>query len=269
MQKRFFHQLVFSVCFESQSIHHFLGSMEASTSSMINAVAGVHQTFVCWTSHPVLILNHNFIQSESIKPSKYRNKYIDVFWPVCSLVSSLQQENMMIIGYARVSTQEQNLQMQLDALKEHGCEKVYSEKASGGNTSRPELDKMLELLRRGDTVVIWKLDRLGRSLKHLIDLVSAFDSQGVGLVSLKENIDTTTATGKLVFNIFAALAEFERDIIRERTFAGLVSARARGKTGGRKKSLGDAQIKMLTQMASDKTRSVADICKQRRISKAS
>jgi len=175
----------------------------------------------------------------------------------------------MSIGYARVSTQEQNLQMQLDALKEHGCEKVYSEKASGGNTSRPELDKMLELLRRGDTVVIWKLDRLGRSLKHLIDLVSAFDSQGVGLVSLKENIDTTTATGKLVFNIFAALAEFERDIIRERTFAGLVSARARGKTGGRKKSLGDAQIKMLTQMASDKTLSVADICKQLRISKAS
>jgi len=123
----------------------------------------------------------------------------------------------MIIGYARVSTQEQNLQMQLDALKEHGCEKVYSEKASGGNTSRPELDKMLELLRRGDTVVIWKLDRLGRSLKHLIDLVSAFDSQGVGLVSLKENIDTTTATGKLVFNIIRAhMQDFVEDRPRHR-----------------------------------------------------
>jgi DNA invertase Pin-like site-specific DNA recombinase len=178
-------------------------------------------------------------------------------------------ENMMKIGYARVSTQEQNLEMQLDALKEHGCDKIFSEKASGGNTSRPELDRMLEQLRRGDTIVIWKLDRLGRSLKHLIELVSAFDSQGIGLVSLKENIDTTTATGKLVFNIFAALAEFERDIIRERTIAGLVSAKARGKTGGRKKALNDMQVKMLTQMASDKTLSVADICTQLGISKAS
>lgn len=175
----------------------------------------------------------------------------------------------MVIGYARVSTQEQNLQMQLDALHEHGCKKVYSEKASGGNTSRPELERMLEQLRRGDTVVIWKLDRLGRSLKHLIELVAAFESQGVGLVSLKENIDTTTATGKLVFNIFAALAEFERDIIRERTIAGLVSAKARGRTGGRKRALSDAQIKMLTQMAGDKTLSVVDICKQLGISKAS
>lgn len=175
----------------------------------------------------------------------------------------------MIIGYARVSTQEQNLQMQLDALKEYGCEKVYSEKASGGNTSRPELDAMLEHARRGDTIVIWKLDRLGRSLRHLIEIVSLFDSQGIGLVSLKENVDTTTATGKLVFNIFAALAEFERDIIRERTNAGLASARARGKVGGRKKALSEAQVKMLTQMAGDKTFSVADICRQFGISKAS
>lgn len=175
----------------------------------------------------------------------------------------------MIIGYARVSTQEQNLQMQLDALSEYGCEKVYAEKASGGNTSRPELDKLLENLRRGDTVVIWKLDRLGRSLRHLIELVSSFDLQGIGLVSLKENIDTTTATGKLIFNIFAALAEFERDIIRERTNAGLQSARARGRIGGRKKALNESQVKMLVQMSSDKTLSIADICRQFGISKAS
>lgn len=127
---------------------------------------------------------------------------------------------------------------------------------------------MLEQLRRGDVMVIWKLDRLGRSLKHLIDLVSSFGARGISLVSLKENIDTTSATGKLIFNIFASLAEFEHDIIRERTMADLASARDRGRVGGRKKALNDKDEKMLLQWSRDKTISIADICRKFKISKA-
>ncbi len=152
----------------------------------------------------------------------------------------------MRIGYARVSTQDQNPDLQLDALTEAGCEKVFHEKRSGASKERPELDKLLEHVRKGDVVVVWKLDRLGRSLKHLVELVGHLEEKGVGLMSLNDHIDTTTPTGKLTFHLFAALAEFERDIIRERTMAGLKAARARGRVGGRPKGLSkEAQDKAI------------------------
>jgi len=140
----------------------------------------------------------------------------------------------MKIGYARVSTQEQNLEMQLDALAKSDCEKIFEEKVSGTKADRPELALMRTILRKGDIVYIYKLDRLGRSLKHLLELASDFEKNGVGLVSLNDHIDTTTAQGRLIFNIFASLSEFERDLIRERTKSGLEAARARGRKGGRR-----------------------------------
>lgn len=175
----------------------------------------------------------------------------------------------MNIGYARVSTQDQNLDLQVDALSKAGCEKIYEEKTSGSKAERSELQDMLKHIRRGDNLIIWKLDRLGRNLKHLIELVGELEQKGVGLISLQEKIDTTTANGKLIFHIFCSLAEFEREIIRERTNAGLASARARGRVGGRKKALSDAQVKMLKQMAGNKSLTVGEICAQLKISKAS
>ncbi|MCY1290409.1 hypothetical protein D9M69_406320 [compost metagenome] len=143
----------------------------------------------------------------------------------------------MKIGYARVSTRDQNADLQLDALKRAGCERIYQDTASGAKSARPELDKLLTHVRSGDTVVIWKLDRLGRSLKHLVELVGELAERKVGLQSLNDPIDTTHAQGRLVFNLFASLAEFERELIRERTQAGLTAARARGRVGGRPKGL--------------------------------
>ena len=143
----------------------------------------------------------------------------------------------MRIGYARVSTKEQSLDLQVDALRDAGCEQVFQEVASGTKTARPALDDLLSRLRAGDVLVIWKLDRLGRSLKHLVTLTAELMEREVGLVSLNDPIDTTTPQGRLVFNIFASLAEFERELIRERTQAGLKAARARGRKGGRPKGL--------------------------------
>ncbi|MFM0084499.1 recombinase family protein [Paraburkholderia sediminicola] len=143
----------------------------------------------------------------------------------------------MHIGYARVSTREQNVALQVDALKAAGCTKVLTEVASGVATERPILTHLLDDVRAGDVIVIWKLDRLGRSLKHLIDVVGLLLQREVGLRSLNDPVDTTTAQGRLVFNLFASLAEFERDVIRERTQAGLTAARARGRKGGRPKGL--------------------------------
>jgi DNA invertase Pin-like site-specific DNA recombinase len=143
----------------------------------------------------------------------------------------------MKIGYARVSTREQNLHMQVIALEEDGCEKIYEEVVSGAKADRPILDNLLKQLRPGDVLVIWKLDRLGRSLKHLVELVQWLIQAQVGLRSLNDPLDTTTPQGRLVFNIFASLAEFERDVIRERTYAGLSAARARGRKGGRPRGL--------------------------------
>lgn len=143
----------------------------------------------------------------------------------------------MKIGYARVSTQDQNLEMQLDALGKAGCEKIFQEKASGIKSDRPQLAAMQQVLREGDVIYIYKLDRLGRSLKHLLEMTSDFEKRGIGLVSINDHIDTTTAQGRLIFNIFASLAEFERDLIRERTKSGLEAARVRGRKGGRSRGL--------------------------------
>lgn len=143
----------------------------------------------------------------------------------------------MKIGYARVSTEDQNLELQRDALIEEGCEQIFDEKISGAKKERPELDRLLSFVREGDVIVVWKLDRLGRSLKHLVELVDLLLHKNVGLKSLNDPVDTSTSQGRFVFNVFAALAEFERDVIRERTKAGLAAARARGRVGGRKKGL--------------------------------
>lgn len=156
----------------------------------------------------------------------------------------------MLIGYARVSTKDQNLELQLDALTKAGCEIIFQEKVSGSKADRPELAKMIAQLRKGDVVCIYKLDRLGRSLKNLLELVAGFEKREVGLRSLTDAIDTTTPQGRLVLNLFASLAEFERDLIRERTKAGLEAARARGRKGGRRSGLSaESQKKsMLAEM---------------------
>jgi DNA invertase Pin-like site-specific DNA recombinase len=138
-----------------------------------------------------------------------------------------------LLGYARVSTTDQQPQLQVDALEHAGCYRVFTETASGARADRPTLTQLLDQLRPGDTLVVWKLDRLGRSLRHLVDTVTGLAERGIGFRSLQEAVDTTTPGGKLVFHVFAALAEFERDLIRERTTAGLAAARARGRHGGR------------------------------------
>ena len=143
----------------------------------------------------------------------------------------------MKIGCARVSTRDQNLALQLDALTQAGCERIFQGKASGATKDRPELDHLLAILRPSVTVYIYKLDRLGRSLKHLLDMVAEFEFRGVGLVSLTDAINTASLQGRLVFNLFASLAEFERELIRERTQAGLAAARARSRVGGRRRGL--------------------------------
>src|SRR3712207_8125746 len=141
----------------------------------------------------------------------------------------------MLIGYARVSTIDQTLNLQNDALEKAGCSKIFTDTISGAKTERPGLEQALAYVRTGDTLVVWRLDRLGRSLKHLIETITALHERQIGFKSITENVDTTTSGGKLVFHIFGALAEFERDIIKERTHAGLQAARVRGKKGGRPK----------------------------------
>ncbi|NET35544.1 MAG: recombinase family protein [Cyanothece sp. SIO1E1] len=170
----------------------------------------------------------------------------------------------MKIGYARVSTKEQNLSLQIDALKKEGCYMVFQEKVSGSKADRPELRKMIEQLREGDIIIIWKLDRLGRSLRDLVNLIREIQDRGAGLKSLNDSIDTTTAHGKLIFHIFASLAEFERDIISERTKAGLASARARGRVGGRPKGLSKEALDkaiIVETLYKQGDMSIAQICK--------
>jgi DNA invertase Pin-like site-specific DNA recombinase len=173
----------------------------------------------------------------------------------------------MLIGYARVSTDEQNLDLQRDALQKAGCEQIYTDRVSGTKAERPGLTEALSHLRTGDTLIVWRLDRLGRSLRHLIDTITDLQERGVGFKSLTENIDTTTSGGRLVFNIFASLAEFEREIIRERTKAGLSAARARGKSGGRPKALSKSKVEMARQLHADTTSSIDEICKTLGISR--
>ena len=159
----------------------------------------------------------------------------------------------MLIGYARVSTDDQDTALQIDALKRCGCEKIYEECASGSRTDRPELAKALAHGRKGDMVVVWKLDRLGRSLPHLIDTVHDLEERKIGFRSLTDNIDTTTASGRMFFHMMGALAQFERDLIRERTLAGLKAARERGHLGGRPRKLTDADMKLARSLMKDKT----------------
>ena len=173
----------------------------------------------------------------------------------------------MRIGYARVSTQDQNPNLQKDALTVAGCEKIFEDAVSGTVATRPGLDHALELLRAGDTLVVWRLDRLGRSLRHLIDLMSALASRGIGFLSLQESIDTTTPGGTLIFHLFGALAEFERNLIQERTKAGLTAARARGRTGGRPKTLNAQQREVAVDLYTKKAHTVDEICRIMGISK--
>ena len=170
------------------------------------------------------------------------------------------RETIMKVGYTRISTLDQNQDLQLDALKNAGCEKFFSDKASGAKSDRPGLNEALGFLRSGDCLVVWKLDRLGRNLKHLIEVVEDLKSKKIGFVSLQDGFDTTTSGGKFVFQIFGAMAEFERDIIRERTRAGLDAARARGRTGGRKEKLNATQIAALKTMYESKKHSLGEIC---------
>jgi len=173
----------------------------------------------------------------------------------------------MLIGYARVSTNDQNLDLQKDALSKVGCEKIFSDEISGTVSSRPGLNKLQEQLRAGDTLVVWRLDRLGRSIRDLIDWVTKLENDGIGFMSLQESIDTTTSNGKLVFHLFAALAEFERNLISERTKAGLDAARARGRTGGRPKALDDENKKILIELYNEKKMPVNKLCEMMKISK--
>lgn len=166
----------------------------------------------------------------------------------------------MLVGYARVSTTDQNLDSQKDVLLAAGCQRIFTDIASGAKAQRHGLDEALKHCRPADTLVVWKLDRLGRSLPHLVETVRALVAREVGFKSLQENIDTTTSGGKLIFHIFASLAEFEWDIIRERTNAGLSAARARGKKGGRPKGVDEKKKKAAISLKKDLSRSVKDIC---------
>jgi len=174
----------------------------------------------------------------------------------------------MFVGYARVSTQDQTLDLQKDALEKIGCTKIFTDIISGAKAERKGLQEALAYVRAGDILVVWRLDRLGRSLKHLIEVVSKLEKRRIGFKSLTENIDTTTSGGRLVFHIFGALAEFERDIIRERTNAGLIAARARGRKGGRPKSLTGKKVAMAQELYHNKQNSINDICKSLNVSRA-
>lgn len=171
------------------------------------------------------------------------------------------------IGYARVSTDDQHLDLQRDALTKAGCSLIYEEAASGKSTVRPELEQCRKALREGDTLVVWRLDRLGRSLPDLVQIVAELEQRGVGFESLTEKIETDSAAGRLVFHVFAALSEFERNLIRERTQAGLAAARARGRAGGRKPKLDDQQVREIKALLRDPEIQVADVARRYGVSR--
>jgi DNA invertase Pin-like site-specific DNA recombinase len=174
----------------------------------------------------------------------------------------------MLIGYARVSTEDQNLDLQIDDLKKAGCEKVYQEKVSGSKERRAELEEALSYVRKGDTLVVWKLDRLGRSLRNLINIINKLQENDIQFKTLREGFDTSTSGGKLIFHVFGALAEFEREVIQERTKAGLRAARARGRLGGRPKKLTKEIIARAKALHKDLTIPPKDICSTLNISKS-
>ena len=173
----------------------------------------------------------------------------------------------MLIGYARVSTHDQNLDLQRDALEAAGCGRIYEDRLSGAASARPGLEKLREVLRAGDTLVVWRLDRLGRSLKDLIAWVTWLEEQGAGLRSLTESIDTTTPGGRLIFHIFGALAEFERTLIQDRTQAGLAAARARGRKGGRRPVLNADKRALAVRLYEERQTPISRICAMMGISK--
>lgn len=173
----------------------------------------------------------------------------------------------MLVGYARVSTPDQYLRLQEDALKSSGCEEIYTDIASGVKTARPGLHTAITHLRKGDTLVVWRLDRLGRSLAHLIQTVKELSEKGIGFKSLQENIDTTTSGGQLIFHIFGALAQFERELIKERTNAGLKAARVRGRLGGRPSLLNKYQVKKMAAHYAKGELAINEICKLFNITK--
>ena len=167
------------------------------------------------------------------------------------------------IGYARVSTVDQNLELQIDALKEAGCKKIFSDHGvSGAKAERPGLDKALEHIRKKDTLVIWKLDRLGRSLSDLLSIIEYLKERGAHFLSIQDGFDTSTASGKMVFSVIGAMAEYERNLIQERTMAGLKAARARGRMGGRPKALDKSQVKVVIALAEAGDLAINEICKQ-------
>ncbi|HRI93770.1 MAG TPA: recombinase family protein [Accumulibacter sp.] len=168
----------------------------------------------------------------------------------------------MLIGYARVSTRDQKPHLQLDALQESGCERIFEETASGAKRDRPELKAVLDFMRAGDNLVVWKLDRLARSTRQLLETVEALELRGIGLKILTQNIDTTNAGGRLIFTVFSAIAEFEREIIRERTRAGLDAARSRGRTGGRPRALSDKDLKEARVLLTDPEITVEDVARR-------
>ena len=174
----------------------------------------------------------------------------------------------MKIGYMRVSTNLQSTDLQEDALKKEGCNQIFSDTASGSKTDRPGLEEALSFLRKGDTLVVWKLDRLGRSLKHLIEVVILLNEREIYFKSIQESIDTSTSGGKLIFHVFGALAEFERDIIRERTMAGLKAARSRGRRGGRPRVMDDKMTAMAKTLMEDHSNSVKDVCQTLGVSRS-
>lgn len=173
----------------------------------------------------------------------------------------------MKIGYARISTVDQSLNLQIDALKNAGCEKIITDEISGSSTERVGLKELITILRNGDEVIVWRLDRLGRSLKHLIELINHFNTLGVTFTSLQESINTNNSTGKLIFHIFGALSEFERNLILERTKAGLASARARGRLGGRPKKLNKDKRLFAKELYDSKKYTLIQICSMLEISK--
>jgi DNA invertase Pin-like site-specific DNA recombinase len=173
----------------------------------------------------------------------------------------------MLIGYARVSTDDQNLHLQMDALSAAGCEKIYTDHISGVKAARPGLSLAFEVARTDDVLVIWRLDRLGRSLKDLIEKMDTLEKRGIGLSSLQEAITTTNSSGRLIFHLFGALAEFERNLMRERTTAGLVAARARGRLGGRPKALDLAKRQLAVQLYTEGKHTIMEICSLMGISK--
>ncbi len=174
----------------------------------------------------------------------------------------------MDVGYVRVSKREQNPDLQRNELEAAGCGKIFEERISSRVESRPQLEAALDYCREGDTLVVWRLDRLGRSIKELLALVESLQGRGIGFRSLRESLDTTTPGGKLVFHVFASIAEFERDVIRERTMAGLEAARARGRKGGRKPVMNKKKLTLASRLMKDRETPIGEVCEAVGVSRA-